>query len=291
MERARLSLSGLSVGDAFGEQFFGYGDAVEDVIARRATEPGMWPYTDDTEMALGVIKVLDRYGHVDQDELARVFAERFVRGQRGGYGATAQAILRHIWAGMPWREAAGGVFSGMGSMGNGAAMRVAPLGAYFADDYSRVVSEARLSAEVTHAHAEGQAGAIAVAAAAAFAWNTRKGLREDSGTQLLRCVLEHTPAGDTRRGIEQALSLSRDLSWQTAASLLGNGGKLSAPDTVPFCLWCAARHLGDYEVALWTTVAGLGDMDTNCAIVGGIVALSVGADSIPRAWLNAREPV
>jgi ADP-ribosylglycohydrolase len=176
-------------------------------------------------------------------------------------------------------------------MGNGAAMRVAPLGAYFADDYSRVVSEARLSAEVTHAHAEGQAGAIAVAAAAAFAWNTRKGLREDSGTQLLRCVLEHTPAGDTRRGIEQALSLSRDLSWQTAASLLGNGGKLSAPDTVPFCLWCAARHLGDYEVALWTTVAGLGDMDTNCAIVGGIVALSVGADSIPRAWLNAREPV
>ena len=40
-------------------------------------------------------------------------------------------------------------------------MRVAPLGAYFAEDVERAASEAHLSAQVTHAHPEGQAGAIA----------------------------------------------------------------------------------------------------------------------------------
>ena len=62
-----------------------------------------------------------------------------------------------------------------------------------------------------------------------------------------------------------------------------------APDTVPFTLWCAARHLDDFEAAMWTTVSGLGDRDTTCAIVGGIVALYVGAAGIPQEWQQARE--
>lgn len=59
-------------------------------------------------------------------------------------------------------------------------------------------------------------------------------------------------------------------------------------DTVPFCMWCAARHLFDFEEAMWTTVAGLGDRDTTCAIVGGIVAMST-AKPIPEAWKKSRE--
>jgi ADP-ribosylglycohydrolase len=42
---------------------------------------------------------------------------------------------------------------------------------------------------------------------------------------------------------------------------------------------------------MWSTVSGLGDRDTTCAIVGGIVALSAGRESIPEAWLKAREPI
>ena len=45
------------------------------------------------------------------------------------------------------------------------------------------------------------------------------------------------------------------------------------------------------EEALWSTGAGMGDRDTTCAIVGGIVALSAGREPIPRAWLSAREPL
>ena len=78
---------------------------------------------------------------------------------------------------------------------------------------------------------------------------------------------------------------------QIAAARLGNGSAVTAPDTVPFALWCAARHLSSYEEALWTTVSGLGDRDTTCAIVGGVVVMYVGAGSIPAEWLEHREQI
>ncbi|WP_210408401.1 ADP-ribosylglycohydrolase family protein, partial [Allokutzneria sp. NRRL B-24872] len=81
----------------------------------------------------------------------------------------AVVTLRRIREGEPWRTVAGEAFGGQGSRGNGAAMRVAPLGAHFADDPARAAMEAALSAEVTHPHPEGVAGAVAVALAAAHA--------------------------------------------------------------------------------------------------------------------------
>ncbi len=69
----------------------------------------------------------------------------------------------------------------------------------------------------------------------------------------------------------------------------GSGYEVSAQDTVPFCIWCAAHHLDDFEEALRRTVRGLGDCGTTCAIVGGIDALSAAA--IPLLWLNRREPL
>ena len=67
------------------------------------------------------------------------------------------------------------------------------------------------------------------------------------------------------------------------------GSGISAPDTVPFCLWIAAWHSHVFEAALWATVSGLGDRDTNCAIVGGILAPRTGRDRIPPVWLDSRE--
>jgi ADP-ribosylglycohydrolase len=172
-------------------------------------------------------------------------------------------------------------------MGNGAAMRVAPLGAYFADDLDAVVVHAARSAEPTHAHADGQAGAIAVAVGAALA--VRRGDAAPRSTEWLRQVHARTPEGATRDGIAKALDLPFSYDVRTAVAALGNGSLVISADTVPLSLWCAARHLNDYEEALWTTVSALGDRDTTCAIVGGIVALAT--DRVPEAWLAAREPL
>jgi ADP-ribosylglycohydrolase len=287
--RARLSLNGLAVGDAFGEQFFGPPGFVHERLARREVPPPTWPYTDDTAMAMSVVDILEEYGRIDQDALIALLARRHADDPNRGYGAGARALLRAIEEGSPWRESVTAMFGGQGSHGNGAAMRVAPLGAYFADDVDRLVIEASASAEVTHAHPDGQAGAIAVAVAAAYAWARLNAPGTIDGASLLAFVESRTPPGDVRHGIRKALAMTGGASVTHAATVLGSGSRVSAADTVPFALWCAARHFDDYEEALWTTVSGLGDRDTTCAIVGGIVALSAGFEAIPERWRISRE--
>ena len=289
LARALLSLDGLSVGDAFGERFFGHHDDVRARLATRTLPEAPWRHTDDTAMALGIVEVLRELGSIDQDRLAAVFARRYAGDRFRGYGSGAAQLLQAISRGCHWRHEACSLFHGQGSLGNGGAMRVAPLGAYFAHDTAKAVEQARLSAQVTHAHPEGQAGAVAVALAAAWATRASCGQAVGDGAEMLRFVLDGTPESRTRAGIEQALALLPSASVKLAAITLGNGANVSAPDTVPFCLWCAALYPDRFEEALWVTVSALGDRDTTCAIVGGIVALSAGAAAIPQVWLNARE--
>jgi ADP-ribosylglycohydrolase len=286
LDLARLSLDGLSVGDAFGQQFFA--DLPRE-IATRTAPLSPWQYTDDTEMALAIFEVLRGGGMIDQDRLARQFARRYMLDAARGYGAGARMILQEIADGTPWYVACRQIFGGQGSLGNGAAMRVAPLGAYFAADVPHVIDQAAASAEITHAHPEGIAGAVAVGLAAA--WATRRGTGVETGTggQMLEHVLAHSPDSAVRRGIERALAIPLD-EWEfNAANVLGNGSQITAADTVPFCLWCAAAHLDSYEDALWAAARVGGDIDTNGAIVGGIVAMAVGRQGIPIEWLRARE--
>jgi ADP-ribosylglycohydrolase len=183
------------------------------------------------------------------------------------------------------------LFDGQGSFGNGSAMRVAPLGAYLADDVQSIPEQAKLSAEATHCHPEAAAGAIAVALASAAAWRFRQAGRLPGPAEFLERIAAWTPASAVRRGIEKAARLPLGTSIDQAVAELGNGKIVSCPDTVPFALWSAACHLASYEDALWATVRGLGDRDTTCAIVGGIVVMYAGAHSIPRAWLDSREPI
>ncbi len=281
------SVTGLSVGDALGAQYFMVGRKVEDLLAG-VVPPPVWEWTDDTEMACSLVWMLAESGRVEQDRLAEAFAERCEPNR--GYGAGAFVILHEIRQGTPWRASAGDVFDGQGSMGNGAAMRVAPLGAYFADDVARAAREAALSAEVTHAHPEGVAGAIAVAVAASVAAAGRvAGARPKPGP-FLDAVSAATPESQVRRGIVRAramLHLSRD----EAAHELGNGRLILAQDTVPFTLWVAARNLTDYPQAIRDCVSVGGDIDTTAAIAGGVVAAHTGVAGIPAEWIAAREPL
>jgi len=286
-ERARLSLDGLSIGDAFGERFFGDIVEVTDRIERRDVPPGIWRYTDDSQMAIVLLEILEECGEVDQDKLAKRFAERMEPWR--GYGAGAFELLSQVREGGDWSRLSKASFGGTGSFGNGAAMRVAPLGAFLADaDLEYLVRQATSSAEVTHSHPEGIAGAVAVAVAAGLAWRAY-GSSHPLGPEWIKRVSDATPPGYTKDAIAGALALPSDTNVRDAARVLGNGSRVSAPDTVPLCLWIAAKYSNDYCEAIWQTVSALGDRDTTCAIVGGIVALQAGRRSIPTEWLNARE--
>jgi ADP-ribosylglycohydrolase len=290
MARSRLALDGLSVGDALGEQFFIPANR-HRLFADEPTVPhGPWLYSDDTEMALGILEVLDRHGSIDQDDLARTFGRRWKIEPRRGYGPGAYRLLSSLAVGGVWQLESKALFSGMGSFGNGSAMRVALVGAYFSDDYSAVVREAMKSAEVTHRHPEGIAGGVAIAVAAAFAVQNREKLTDPAERwRLFDVILDIMPTGETRDGVERARGVEPTVSARSAAGMLGNGTKVTCPDTVPFCLWAIASYFTDYQRAVWETIRVGGDMDTNAAIVGGVVALPTGREAIPTEWLERRE--
>jgi ADP-ribosylglycohydrolase len=287
--RARASLEGLSVADALGNRFFGEPERVERLIALRALPAAPWRYSDDTEMALSIVTVLARHGEIDPHALAGSFAARY--DPTRGYGPAMHDLLAQYRAGVSWRLAAPRLFGGQGSWGNGAAMRAGPLGAYFADDPDRVPEQAGRSAVVTHTHPEAAAGAIAVALAAAWAARLGAAGKRPTIPDFLDRVQAGVPHSDVRAGLRRARGLRPDAPVAEAVALLGNGRDISAPDTVPFALYCAARYLDDYEEALWYALSGLGDRDTTGAIAGSVVAAYTGAEGIPAEWRASREPL
>src|SRR5262245_46547443 len=111
-ERARLSLDGLSVGDAFGARYSSLTWTYhprEKVVAQQTLAPAPWPWTDDTAMAVSLVENLCRFAAVAQDDLATRFGRRYLQDPERGYGSRAQDILEAIGQGRPWGEVAGAV--------------------------------------------------------------------------------------------------------------------------------------------------------------------------------------
>ena len=285
----RESLDGLSVGDALGAQFFVPGTSFDDLVAGHPPHPP-WPWTDDTEMACSIVAELHPDHAIDQDRLATAFAQRYEPYR--GYGAGSIVLLRQLRDGVSWRNAAPASFHGQGSMGNGAAMRVAPLGAFHAGDTRTAALEAIRSAEITHAHPEAILGAAAIAVAAAEAGEARLSSEHPHPATLLDAVLDIIVPSQVRTGIERARQLL-GASVAEAGYELGNGARALAQHTVPFTLWTAATYLHDYPSAIIACVEAGGDVDTTAAIVGGIVAsfTGIGQPGVPHEWLAAREPL
>ncbi|GAA2462615.1 ADP-ribosylglycohydrolase family protein [Streptomyces mauvecolor] len=279
--RALGSLRGLSVGDALGSQFFVPVNYPR--LKRRELPEGPWQWTDDTEMACSVLAVLASHDRIDQDALAQSFAHHhdFDRG----YGPAVNRMLRLVREGGDWRELSSALFKGQGSWGNGSAMRIAPLGAWYADDPEQATHQAEISSYTTHQHREAVVGAMAVAAAAAL---VAAPAGPPGPGELLDAVIALVPRSAVGAGLRRARDMLDYDDAATVAAVLGSGRRTSAHDTVPFALWSAARGLGDYASAFWTTAQVGGDVDTTCAIVGGVVAAAP-AGAPPAEWLEHTE--
>lgn len=287
---AYRSLKGISIGDAFGESFFGDTAGVLQHIDNRTMPETKWEFTDDTVMAIAVYEQLEN-GGIDQNDLAQQFSKNHQLDMYRGYGATSRRILREIEEGRNWRDVSREVFDGMGSMGNGAAMRVGSIGAFYYDNLDKVKELATLSAVVTHANPEGIAGAVAVAIATALATRIEVDGAMFSTEQFINAVADAIPGTDTQTKIRKATSVPYNYQIETVRSILGDGTNMTAQDTVPFSIWCAAHNLDNFEESLWKAVSILGDRDTICAIVGGITVMSSGSASVPTEWLSSVEDI
>jgi poly(ADP-ribose) glycohydrolase ARH3 len=276
-DRAIGALLGTFVGDALGMPFEGVAaDQIPERLELEDARLGRGTYTDDTQMMIALAESLLRCGAIDEEDLARTFHARFDPAR--GYGGGTIQVLE-LWArGVDVREAASRVFAGRGSLGNGAAMRVAPVAVRFYNNTVALAAQARRSARVTHAHPEGIDGAAVQAAAVAGALDGRDPLaaaQTAASTEAFRTRLEAlaTTTHDLQPGLLRP----------TAPGALS-----SAVATVPAAVLAGTRS-PDFASAVTFAIRAGGDTDTLGGMAGAIAGARFGASAIPERWIDGLE--
>ena len=277
-ERAAGALLGTFVGDALGMPFEGRNHRtiptepeLEDARLGRGT------YTDDTQMMIALAASLLACDGVDAEHLAAAFLAAYDPDR--GYGRGTVEVFDLWRSGVPVAEAATRPFRGTGSRGNGAAMRIAPVGVRFAFDRDRLVHEAAASARVTHAHPVGVDAAVVQAAAVGAAM---------VGEDHLDVALEVAATDELRTALDQAATLARAGDTSPAQVHRAIGSSSDACTSVAASLCSAALYAG-FEDAVRAAVRMGGDTDTTAAMTGAVVGAREGVGAIPSRWLAALE--
>jgi poly(ADP-ribose) glycohydrolase ARH3 len=280
---------GTFVGDALGRSFEGAPPRSSWTDGSKEIErafPGI--YTDDTEMALILTESLVACNGLDPARLAMSFA-RGCHPERG-YAWGAIRCLETIRQGVPWEQASQVVFPD-GSFGNGAAMRVAPVGVFFHDDPSRLRKAAREQASITHCHPLGVGGAILQAAAVAVAARSdpREKLKRGIFIEAVREVIGDIPEFYSRAldEVEALLSSAPEPAPAEVARVLGH--EVTAPRSVPAALYSFLRSPSPFREAVIGAVALGGDADTIGAMTGAIAGAFGGLSAIPEQWRERLE--
>lgn len=271
-------LLGLAIGDAVGAQYEGQS---ADFLARRFGSvetllenipPNGLYYTDDTQMAIGVAETLIECRTIDEAAICKRFAANYVPHR--GYGRGARVILEAMLAGEDHKWWAANHFPG-GSLGNGAAMRVAPVGLLFRNAPDLLWEQAKLSALPTHVHPLGIEGAQVLALAVALASQGAPLNREEFFGRLAeRCdSLEY--AGPLRRAAK--IDSPKDLG------LFGNG--IEATSSVVTALACFGLTPQSYEQTIGNAILLGGDTDTIAAMAGAVCGAHLGCSAIPETLL------
>ncbi len=154
LQRFEGALLGGAIADALGGRFEARpADSIRSqyptpLALVENTTGELW-YTDDTQMTLGVAECLIECGRIDEPTLCRRFVANYVPSR--GYGRGTRVIIEAMEDQGDYQAVATSYFPD-GSFGNGAAMRVAPVGLFFHDHPERLLEAARLSALPTHSH-------------------------------------------------------------------------------------------------------------------------------------------
>ena len=231
-------------------------------------------------------------GRVDPVDLARRFVDWLPTGR--GTGSTVVAAVERLRSGEPWWT------SGERSAGNGAAMRVAPIGIALCGDTPTLSHDAAISAVITHADPMAVAGAVGHAwliARLAFEQPGRLdrdalvddmaaavSVIDDPGAPEREWQARERKSGQPVRLADRVAEVPRllELSAHDAFNYFYNGAFVL--ETVPSALWCFLRYLDDPEEGVVTAVLGGHDADTVASMTGAYFGALHGERAFPARW-------
>jgi poly(ADP-ribose) glycohydrolase ARH3 len=230
-----------------------------------ATQRESLRYTDDGQMALVLAEYLTANSDINSHRLMQCFVEAYEPWR--GYGRGARALIEAFRDNADYEFMAEHLFPG-GSLGNGAAMRSAPVGLRFAGNNESLWIAAKHSAWPTHRHELGIEGAQLIALATAFAATENDITPAKLATYLLPAC--------TTIVFQNRVELLGQVATQDDITQFGNG--IEAHESVVTALACFALYPQDYRAAIATAFWQGGDTDTIGAMTGALVGAHIGSE-------------
>jgi poly(ADP-ribose) glycohydrolase ARH3 len=276
---------GSALGDAIGELAFWRSD--EARLRSKIAQSDVLIYTDDTAMSIGLAEAITQLGRLDEQHLGDTFRANYKREPWRGYAMGPPTVFRMVERrGMSYSEAAQSLFGGQGSFGNGAAMRIAPVGLFFHDSPD-LYEQARASASVTHAHPVGADGA------AVLAWTIAQAVKLDPqepfpSEGFSQGLVDFARTREIRdRMVLVRTLLAEDVAPRDAARRLGRS--VAVHQSMPFAVYAFLRHPKSFEACLFCAILHGGDRDTLGAMACAVSGAYLGIAAIPQAWREKLE--
>ena len=233
-------------------------------------------YTDDTEMMIGLAEGLIEAKGVDGEVICRKFVDNF--NMFRNYGMGVIKVVRALKKGARWDEPAKRQFKGQGSYGNGAAMRIAPVGYLYQNNPEKLKEVAHAAGICTHRHPAAEAACIGAA------YLIKLALDRIPLDEMIPKVLDFT-AGISCE-FERALKkVEKCMKWcdeGKAISYLGEG--LSVEEVVALAAYFFLKNPDDYEKTVVSAANTEGDSDSIACIAGAISGAYLGISTIREDW-------
>lgn len=229
--------------------------------------------TDDTQMTWWLADSLLAHSRLNPEDLAQRFCREHIRG----IGKATREFVRNFKdRHLSWYDC------GVKSSGNGAAMRAAPVGIFFRNNFDELKLAAGMQAVVTHNDPMAVASSIIVAFAVASLLRMTVYDLDDVGGKSLFCL----ELAEAIEGIEgDNYTTRRDGTKSTLAYRIGEEipdflGNAVPPqevqkhfwsgayvlESLPFALYCFLYSPGDFDRILFNAVNESRDSDTVAAL-------------------------
>lgn len=281
---------GTAIGDAIGLPFEGmkpqrprklFGAQIKPDLIALPFLPRYTMCSDDTEhLVITAIALLKAQGDpaIFQKALAQLMKKWFLTLPSGIGKSTIKACIKLL---LGFSASKSGIYSA----GNGAAMRAAVIGAFYAHDEERMTSFINHSILITHTDPKALQGALVIAHAASLVSQEpnsdkvstlffEKVLPLITDTELVTRLIKARACLESNDSLAQYLiELKLDKSGITGYT----------NNTIPAVIYAWLRYFGDYQQTIEQLILAGGDTDTCAAIAGALAGIS-NSHNLPKQW-------
>ncbi|TXT61826.1 MAG: ADP-ribosyl-(Dinitrogen reductase) glycohydrolase [Promethearchaeota archaeon] len=282
-------LVGCALGDAIGELAFKYRN--REKLLGVVQRSKLLKYTDDTAMAIGLAEsIIENNGKITPEKLGEKFHKNFKEEPYRGYGSGPPTIFRTVErTRKDYSEIAKDLFGGQGSFGNGASMRITPLGLFYYDREA-LYDIAEKSAIVTHTHPLGIDGAALLAKliSTMVSKEPEKYQVKTNANEILEDLIKFSKTEIYSQKLKQIREfIKKRISRKEVEGELGSG--VLAHKSVPYVIYSFLRNSSDYKESLLEIILLSRDRDTVGAMLGGVLGSFLGEEKIPHSWIDKLE--